>query len=79
MAPQPGMAAATVHVRPADLPTTRQNVQAPICVSIGALYWKGGTGFAVQKTSQDCDEAIPEISITEDGVITAKTVESPAQ
>jgi hypothetical protein len=79
MEPQQGMAAATVHVRPRELPTTRQNVQQPVCVSIGALYWKEGTGFVIQNTSQDCNEPVPEISITEDGQITARTQENPPQ
>jgi hypothetical protein len=78
--PQQGMAAATVHVRPPDLPDTaalqpdnESESEAPSgCVWIGGLFWKPGTGFHVRKVDEDCDVGIPDVSITEDGRITVK-------
>ncbi|MGE5322394.1 MAG: hypothetical protein ACM3SW_06010 [Actinomycetota bacterium] len=76
---QGGMAAATVHVRPAAssarelAPPQPGDAEVPAgCVWIGALYWKPGTGFRVRKTDQDCDEGVPQVSITEDGQISVR-------
>lgn len=76
---QGGMAAATVHVRPAAFsarelaPPQPGDAEVPAgCVWIGALYWKPGDGFRVRKTDQDCDEGMPQVSITDDGQISLK-------
>lgn len=75
---QGGMAAATVHVRPAvapvDLaPPQPDDAQIPSgCVWVGALYWKQGSGFHVRKTEPDCDAGMPHVSISEDGQISVK-------
>jgi len=75
---QGGMAAATVHVRPAvasvDLaPPQPDDAQIPSgCVWVGALYWKQGSGFRVRKTEPDCDAGMPHVSITDDGQISVK-------
>jgi hypothetical protein len=75
---QGGMAAATVHVRPAvasvDLaPPQPDDAQIPSgCVWVGALYWKQGSGFHVRKTEPDCDAGTPHVSITEDGQISVR-------
>ena len=73
---QGGMAAATVHVRPAAFsgremaPPQPDDAEVPAgCVWIGALYWKPGAGFRVRKTDQDCDEGAPQVSITKNGQI----------
>jgi hypothetical protein len=82
---QQGMAAATVHVRPPDLPgTTAEQADdesdAPSgCVWIGGLYWKPGTGFDVRKVDEDCEAGMPEVAITADGQITVKAVQGPGQ
>jgi len=76
--PQPGMAAATIHVRPAESSADPHSTQpAAACVWVGALYWKQGSGFGVQKIGDDCDAGMPEISISEDGQITPQTSENP--
>jgi hypothetical protein len=76
---QGGMAAATVHVRPAAFsaremaPPQPDDAEIPAgCVWIGALYWKPGAGFRVRKTDQDCDEGAPQVSITKDGQISVQ-------
>ena len=75
---QGGMAAATVHVRPAvasvDLaPPHSDDAEIPSgCVWVGALYWKQGSGFRVRKTEPDCDAGMPHVSITEDGQISIR-------
>jgi len=75
--PQSGMTAATIRVRPAESSADPRNTQSAACVWIGALYWKPGTGFDVQKTGDDCDAGMPEISISEDGQITPQTTDNP--
>jgi hypothetical protein len=76
--PQQGMAAATVHVRPPDLPGEAaaqpdEESEAPSgCVWIGALYWKAGAGFQVRKVDEDCEAGMPQVTITEDGRIAVK-------
>jgi len=76
--PQPGMTAATIRVRPAESSADPRNAHpGAACVWVGALYWKQGNGFAVQKTGDDCDAGMPEISISEDGQLTAQSSDNP--
>lgn len=76
--PQSGMTAATIRVRPAEASADPHGAQpAATCVWVGALYWKQGNGFAVQKTGDDCDAGMPEISISEDGQITTQSTDNP--
>lgn len=83
--PQQGMAAATVHVRPPDLPGTAavqpdDESEVPSgCAWIGGLYWKPATGFQVRKVDDDCEAGIPEVSITDDGQVTVKPVPGTRQ
>lgn len=83
--PQQGMAAATVHVRPSDMPgaaatESGDEGEAPSgCVWIGGLYWKPAGGFQVRKIDEDCEAGIPDVAITEDGQITVKPAQGPAQ
>lgn len=83
--PQQGMAAATVHVRPPDLPgetaaPADDESEAPSgCVWIGGLYWKPGTGFQVRKVDEDCEAGMPEVTITEDGRISVKAASASQQ
>ncbi|HEX5433733.1 MAG TPA: hypothetical protein VFY05_05815, partial [Candidatus Angelobacter sp.] len=83
---QGGMAAATVHVRPAAFsaremaPPEPDDAEVPAgCVWIGALYWKPGIGFRVRKTDPDCDAGVPQVSITEDGQISIKDSDDQQQ
>ena len=83
--PQQGMAAATVHVRPPDLPGEAaaqpdDESEAPSgCVWIGALYWKAGSGFQVRKVDEDCEAGMPQVTITGEGQITVKAASSTEQ
>jgi hypothetical protein len=83
--PQQGMVAATVHVRPPDIPanTTPQEAEQSDtlsgCVWIGALYWKPETGFQVRKVDDECASGVPQVSISEDGQIAVKTIPPPEQ
>lgn len=83
--PQRGMAAATVHVQPSRSPDgpaekpTEEADAASACVWIGGLYWKTATGFQVRKIDDDCEAGMPEVSISEEGQITVKPVQSPEQ
>ena len=78
---QQGMAAATVHVRPPDVPSNTSAEEAADsevlsgCVWIGALYWSPGAGFQIHKTDDSCETGVPQVSISEDGRITVKATQ----
>ena len=82
---QTGMAAATVHVRPPDVPVNTSAEEAEQsetlsgCVWIGALYWKSETGFQVQKTDDDCAAGVPQVAISDNGRIKVKAQVSVEQ
>lgn len=68
--PKKGIAEATVHVQPKELPV--ESGDKPPCAWTGVLHWKPATGFRVRKIDDDCESPVLTVKITDAGAISAK-------